>query len=1140
MDLFEPVRLAAAELHAKLVAAGCDPDRPLALIDAAVALLEFDLVWLEAGSPALKGARALFDDQTGTVCASNTGSTAERAQLVAHEIGHAVIHASSASCSEHDVDPSRSTEAAPVGLQRVEDYGVRERRELQANVFAREFLLPRSRASSLYLDGGTASTIATRLDLGLELVRQQLLDALLLPAPPPEAAPAQGPIRPDPSQDRAAAHRGAPFQLQAGPGTGKTRTLIKRILSLLAENVDPTTILVLTFSNRAAGELAERLAKAAPDAAPRVWIGTFHAFGLDLVRRYHDRFDLPADPVLFDRSDAIEVLEELLPTLPLEHYRNLWDPVMVLRDVLGAVSRAKDELVDPQQYHDMAKSMLEEAGANDDAREAAEKALEVAEIYRRYEAALRAKRAVDFGDLIMRPTRLLDQDAAVQTALQLRHRHVLVDEYQDINRASAKLVRAVAGDGRRLWVVGDARQSIYRFRGASAANMAAFSTDYADATIDRLDINYRSSREVVDVFQDIAPKMGASNGMLALKLDPDAGETGVKPQLSRFDTPDDEAAGIAASIKALEKAGVRLRDQAVLCRTNSRLNEIAAALEGRGIPVLHLGSLFERPEIRDLLSLLSLAVDPFGNGLIRVGAMPRYGVGLQDLWRAITSLKGTDGAAIVKLGQAAAAPGVSSDGAASLRRLAKDLAGLSTATPWAFLITYLLDRTDILRNLALSPRVADKMAGVAIWQFLNFVRDRSPVGSGAPIHRTLERVRQLVLLAEERDLRQIPAGALHMDAVRLMTVHGSKGLEFEAVHIPGLTAASFPSSNRGQRCPAPKGMIDGEQGLSQKEAAKLAHEQEEQCLFFVAVSRARTHLQLYHARRQPGGNNRTPSPFLGWLSTAHFVEVNAPDQIPLPDGARRDPSVDVTWPVEWTLTEPHLSSYLRCPRRFFYTHVLGLGGRQKITAFGQAHDCIYEIIRFVSAQRLDGPVDPGAVAVEFDRVWSAAGPVDHAFAAEYRALAEKLVKTLVESGAGRQFRASAPLVVEFTDGPVVVEPSEVIELPDGAVILRRVRTGYKRTTEYDDLVYTLYHLAGQAQFPGRYSVEALHLTDGTLESASVTPAKLAARQGKSGSAVASIGKGEFPTDADAVTCPRCPHFFVCDALPSGPLDLRVT
>ena len=189
-------------------------------------------------------------------------------------------------------------------------------------------------------------------------MRQQLLDALLLPPVPPEEEPAVVHTpRDDPSQDRAAAHRGSAFQLQAGPGTGKTRTLVKRVLSLLRDGVDPASILVLTFSNRAAGELSERLVAVVPEQAPRIWIGTFHAFGLDLIRRYHDKLGLPPDPALFDRSDAIEVLEEVLPTLPLVHYRNLWDPALVLRDIVGAISRAKDELVDASQYRALAQAM---------------------------------------------------------------------------------------------------------------------------------------------------------------------------------------------------------------------------------------------------------------------------------------------------------------------------------------------------------------------------------------------------------------------------------------------------------------------------------------------------------------------------------------------------------------------------------------------------------------------------------------------------------------------------------------------------------------------------------------------------------------------------------------------------------------
>src|SRR5579863_4705234 len=188
MEAFEPIRDIATRLHTLLVSAGADPLRPMGLAEAAIRKLELELVWLERGNQALKGARALFDDQSGAVICENSGEPGERAQLVAHEIGHACIHTSSSSCTLADIDPSRSTEAAPVGLQRVEDYGARERRELQANVFAREFLLPRSLARRLHIDEAWGVTkIAERTGLSKHLIRQQTFDALLLPPPPEES-----------------------------------------------------------------------------------------------------------------------------------------------------------------------------------------------------------------------------------------------------------------------------------------------------------------------------------------------------------------------------------------------------------------------------------------------------------------------------------------------------------------------------------------------------------------------------------------------------------------------------------------------------------------------------------------------------------------------------------------------------------------------------------------------------------------------------------------------------------------------------------------------------------------------------------------------------------------------------------------
>lgn len=1142
MDSFDAIRDAAAKLHTAVVDDTLKPKQPLELVEAALVHLKLELAWLPPGDPALKGARAVFDEQSGTVFAEDAGEPRERALLIGHEIGHVCVHAGSAACTSHDVDPSRSTEAAPVGLQRVEDYGAHERRELQANVFAREFLLPRPLARHLFVDEKqSAASIGKLLNLPAPLVRQQILDVVLLPPAVPDM-PARAlaqPVLPDPAQDRAAAHRGAPFQLQAGPGTGKTRTLVKRILSLLSEGVDPASILVLTFSNRAAGELAERIAAVAPDKAPLIWIGTFHAFGLDLVRRHYDQLSLPADPKLFDRSDAIAVLEEILPTLPLVHFRNLWDPVLVLRDVLTAISRSKDELVGADGYRRLGQAMRDAISDDDeDGIEAAEKCLEVAEIYQHYEAAKHKHGAVDFGDLIMRPALLLEENPALRTAIQLRHRHVLVDEYQDVNRASVRLVKAIAGDGKRLWVVGDARQSIYRFRGASSVNMTAFAKEFSGAAIDQLGVSYRSTQQVVDTFSAFASTMSASDGMLPLKLKAARGTGPHKPDLRRYNKDDDEAEGIAAAIRELETSGTALRDQAVLCRTNRRLNDIATALEERGIPVLHLGSLFERDEVRDLLALLALAIDPFGDALVRVASLPRYDVPLQDIYTATRHLRGEKKPAIERLAEIPNIQGLSKQAKDGFERLAIDLQGVRPQShAWDLLSSYLLDRTDLARRMSAAESVPDRMRNVAVWQFLNFLRDESPLTFGLPIQRTLDRVRQLVLLAEERDLRQVPAPALHMNAVRLMTVHGSKGLEFEAVHLPGLTQASFPSSYRGQRCPPPLGLISGSEVLSVSEEAKRSHNQEEECLFFVAMSRARMHLRFYQPQFQAGGNKRSPSELLAKIPR-RLVDENAnPPVIRLPDGVGRPVPVGIRFAPGWAVTDRRLELYQKCPRRFFYTHVLGLGGARKPTAFSQTHDCLYDVISWLAEARLNAEPTLAEAEKAFEAIWLERGPTDHAFASDYRQLSARLVGALVKAGAGRRFRKAEPLAIDFPNGRVVVEPNEIAELPDGTIVLRRVRTGYRTQQEYDGLEYTLYHVAGSTHFGRGYIVEALHLTDECMEDVAITAKKLSNRKDETDGMLAGIAAGAFPSKIDAVTCPRCPHFFICPAAPRGPLEV---
>lgn len=1137
MDAFETIRTVAARLHDQFVADGANALKPLTLVEAAIKHYGIELAFVEPGNTALNGGRAVFDQQSRTICAEDKGSDADRALLVGHEIGHVAVHTMSSCCSAGDIDPSRSTEAAPVGLQKVEDYGARERRELEANVFAREFLFPRDLAREMHVEQVlSAADIAASTGLPIPLVRQQILDALLLPKIEPTASKPKPVFTEDPAQEDAARHRNTPYLLRAGPGTGKTRTLVRRVETLIEDRVDPPSMLVLTFSNRTAGELSERLSKAVGEDAAQMWVGTFHGFGLDLARRFHEKLALPSDPTLFDRSDAISVLEQILPTLPLRHYRNLWDPVVVLREILQAISRAKDEVVTPPEYRRLAEAMAKNADPSDEkATDLAAKCVEIASVYELYEDAKRSRGAVDFGDLIMLPALLIEQDETVRNAVRLRHRHLLVDEYQDVNRASVRLVKAVAGAGENLWAVGDARQSIYRFRGASSANMASFGTDFPGARLGQLGLSYRSTQKVLDAFGGFSAGMPLPPELANLPLKAERGIGEAEPELRTLDDPADEAAGIAASVRELEACGIDLRDQAVLCRTNDRLNEIAQALKDRGIPVLHLGSLFEREEVRDLLSVLSLAADRFGAGLVRIASMDRYAIPAQDVKRLLDHLRANKKPAILHLDELPCVEGLSPAGGQGITKLAGDLKGMkASASPWDMATTFLLDRTDLVRRMASDTGIGDRMRAIAVWQFLNFLRDQSPVATGSPVQTLLDRVRNLVLLAEERDLRQVPDAALQMNAVRLMTVHGSKGLEFEAVHIPGFVKTGIPASYRGLSCPVPEGMIEGAIGTVPEEAER-AHKQEQECLFFVAMSRARTHLRLYGYRQQANGTARHHSDYLARIA-GNLRSIASPATIHLPPRPPR--RTEITIADDWERTHRHVSAYESCPLRFFYTHVLGIGTARRTTPFERTHACIYEFIDWLAEARVNASPDLKAAQDAFDAIWKTSAPHDSPYVADYRTLADTIIEGLVRAGAGRRFREASPIAINYRNGKVIVTPDEIAERHDGVIVVRKVRTGKRGKTEFGKLEYSLYQRAATQNFGPRAVVEAVHPSDSGVED---VPPPQAKKAGNNDTAVENILKGIaaglFPPDPDSFRCPRCPHFFICASAPQGPLAI---
>ena len=1105
---FETVRIAAAALRSLLG----DADRIDAptLVRAAARVRGITIRAVPADDVELEGALGLLDRRFGEILHSAALTEEMMAEVVAHELGHLELHDGPEAGFRQP-----SAEEGDDAARRIETYGIKERREAQANAFSREFLLPRASARRQFVEGGTASGIAARLKVRYETVLQQLADGILLPDVPQKPVGTSEPRPLNASQRRAACHRGTPFLLNAGPGTGKTRTLVSRISGLLAEGVPAGEILALTFSNKAAQELATRVDDEVPGAAVNLWTGTFHAFGLETIRKQHSLFGLGPDPAVIDATRAVEMLEEELPALDLVHHVNLIEPAMALRDLLRAISRAKDELRSPDDYRRLADGMARVA-ATDEEVLAAEKAGEVATVYAHYEGRLRELRAVDYGDLIMMPTLMMQSDTDFRNLMRARFKWIHVDEYQDVNRASAMLVKQLAGDGGRLWVVGDARQSMYRFRGASAANIARFEQDYPGGVRDGLSLNYRSSDEIVRVFRSFGATMRVTRYGGSAHLEAERGSTGVSARLVEVGDEVAEMDALAAAIRDLERAGVKLGDQAVLARSNGALGRAAQELEARGVPVLYLGPIFDREEVRDLLSLLSLATDRIGSSLLRVAAFPEYAVPLEDV-RLVIDDAVERGDRVIDALRRVERLALSPRGAAGLRLLAHHLADtIQGTTPWLLVGRYLFDRSDYVRTVLSGQSISDQMRRVAVRQLIDCLRTMPSSGRGTPIRRALDRIRSMILLADERDLRQLPPELDGLEGVRMMTVHASKGLEFDAVHAPWMHAGAMPATNRPQACPPPAGLI--EHGDDED-----AHEAEEECVLFVAMSRARSHLTLYRSRSR-NGRNSNPSRFLERVPLT--VDQSSPRIAATnPTKVATSPILRPSAPEE--LSAADVDAYHACPRRFLYDRVLGARGWTKAGAHLDAHGCVQAVLRHVRSVPRGVAYDRGAGDLVLESAWTASALEGHPYGRRYRSLVSTMVERL-HLVAAEGSPPPAGIVTRIGPENVSVTFDRLIGA-GGGVVARSFRSGRGSSADADRLSATIALKAAAETLGHGVRLETHYLASGRTFDVAQTAAKRSKRLADCEAAVRGIRSGTYPAAPDDFKCPRCPHLFACPA-----------
>lgn len=1071
----------------------------------------------------LSGAEAVLDPEAKTIWFSSAIDDQLAMLYQAHEFAHHWIDGTHAACKSTDINIDLGEERTPTGLEIVESYGPKERRELHANVFAKEFLLPAENLRHWFVDEKlNASDIAIKVGIPLSVVYHQLIYSLLTPqALVPEgtktASTSSGQTGLDPSQSKAANFSKGPVLVKAGPGTGKTSTLVGRVIHLIKEKkVDPASILVLTFSNKAAEEMRERVMKELPTEAPHIWMGTFHSFGLELMRKFGSHLGLTPTPNVIDPVAALFLLEQHLASMKLDHYLNLYEPTLTLRDILGGISRAKDELVDASQYSLFAQKMRDSAVLSEEII-AGDKAVEVAHVYNFYENLLTSEQKLDFGDLIFKSVLLLQQNAGVRDNVRHEYQHILVDEYQDVNRACALLLKELAGNGDGLWVVGDARQAIYRFRGAAPKNMREFARDFPSAEIISLEINYRSQPKILAAFGTLAPHMKATKGENFTPWKNNRPDEGGNVLMEIADTQESEGIGIAQEIRRQHSNGIPFRDQAVLSRNHATLGRLATILEREGIPILYLGDLFERPEIRDMLALISLAAGD-KIGLLRVANFPEYHIPLHDVYSVIEYSNENDVYLYDALSKFIDQMQVSEQGKMGLNLLKLHLQEvIYSNNVWLFLTNYLFVQSKYLQPLLTDSSINVQQKKLAIYQFLRFANEQSQLDINSQDSRKkfLAYIRHLEIFGEEKQLRQVPESAKHLDAVRFLTVHASKGLEFKAIYLPGLGQGKFPSKRQARRCPPPTNMIPTLDGNE--------HEEEEECLFFVALSRARDVLCLSRAKKY-GGSNSNPADILGLISQA--LPRPSDGAVTWPDTSKDDsasPTVTQSPDVRFEFDVEALEVYLQCPHQYFYEHVVNINGKSEDSAYLLFHRTLYAMMSWmVAEQSSKGSLTETDILAQLDNIWAQQGPVGYPFEDVYKEHAKAIIihahrsQLLANSTANRE-----AFKVELPSGDVKFNADQIIKLDDGTEMLRRTRTGRISKSEKEKNIYALYQSVASAK------VEILSLSSGVTEPVLLSPKVMKTRLDRYNEAIRGITEKRFAPQPSDHTCPRCSFYFVC-------------
>ena len=643
-------------------------------------------------------------------------------------------------------------------------------------------------------------------------------------------------------QREAVAHGDGPLLVLAGAGSGKTRVITTRVATLVDAGVSPHAVLALTFTNKAASEMRHRLGSMLGGRAAELWMSTFHSAAAQILRRHIHHLGYTASFTIYDEQDCAKLLRQCMSE------EGIGDQAGAPAAIAWAIDRAKNDGLGPEE---LARRPL--AG---DA---------IVRVYRRYQRALQRQNAVDFGDLIMLAARVLRERPDVLGYYRTRLRHLLVDEYQDTNRAQYVLLRLLAaGERPNLCVVGDDDQSIYGWRGAELRNILDFERDFPDATVIRLEQNYRSTKTILAAAGAVVANNADRKGKTLWTANPQGAPVTVA--VAEDDLA--EARLVMSEIRRMAAAGRALHDVVIFYRTNAQSRAVEEAAMRFALPYAIVGGIrfYERKEIKDLLAYLRVLANPADDAsLERIINTPARGIGEQTVGalRAAARDAGIALAELLQLG--APVPGLGGSSSTRVRTFAellRELAAALEGDSLAALLERVLDLTAYRDRL--EDAGADRASRVEnIDELLAVARDfdeRSPAGEDtrARLQRFLEEAALVTDWDRQSESR---------DRLTLMTLHTSKGLEFPIVFIMGMEEGIFPHQRT----------LDDAQAL-----------EEERRVCYVGMTRARVELYLTRAERRlrfGTVSERPPSRFLEEIPPQHVKTIGVPER-----PARRAPS----------------------------------------------------------------------------------------------------------------------------------------------------------------------------------------------------------------------------------------------------------